>query len=83
MPVVIAEADRDRWLSDPDPSDLLKPFPAELMKMWPVSRDVNSPKNDRADLLEATDDPLGPWPTKDDVDRANSPEAAREPTNSE
>jgi putative SOS response-associated peptidase YedK len=26
MPVVITEQDRDRWLSDQDPSDLLRPF---------------------------------------------------------
>ena len=31
MPVVIASEDRERWLSDPDSSDLLRPFPAEQM----------------------------------------------------
>jgi len=36
----------------PDPSDLLTPFPAELMVMWPVSTRVNSPDNDDASLLD-------------------------------
>lgn len=81
MPVIIAPADRDRWLDDPDPSDLLKPYPAELMRMWPVSRDVNSPKNERAELLEPVVDPE-PWPNGGEVVSANSPDADRKPTNS-
>ena len=82
MPVIIASGERDRWLSDPDPSDLLKPYPADLMTMWPVSRDVNSPKNDRSDLLERVEDPE-PWPERDgDVESANSADATHEPANS-
>ena len=39
---------------DPEemPSDLLRPFPADEMTMWPVSTAVNSPKNDSRDLIE-------------------------------
>ena len=37
---------------DEDPRDLLKPFPAELMTMWPINRKVGSPKNDTADILD-------------------------------
>lgn len=81
MPVVIAPADRDRWLTDENPADLLKPYPAGLMTMWPVSRDVNSPKNDRVDLLERVEDPA-PWTGEDDVETANSPDTDREPSNS-
>src|SRR4051812_47999236 len=52
MPVILRPEDHDRWLgSEPDPRDLLRPFPAELMRMWPISTRVNSPKNDDADLL--------------------------------
>ena len=52
MPVILRTADYDRWLGvEPDPRDLLCPFPAELMTMWPISTRVNSPKNDDADLL--------------------------------
>ena len=53
MPVIIAEADWSRWLSDePDPRDLLKPYPADLMTMWPISTRVNSYKNDEPSLLD-------------------------------
>lgn len=52
MPVILAPADYERWLGEePDPRELLRPFPAEPMTMWPVSTRVNSPKNDDADLL--------------------------------
>jgi len=53
MPVILAPADYERWLSDePDPRDLLKPFPSEPMTLWPVSTRVNSPKNDDPSLIE-------------------------------
>ena len=43
----------ERWLcGEPDPHDLLVPFPAELMAMWPVSTRVNKPENDDASLLD-------------------------------
>ena len=52
MPVILRPEDYDRWLGvEPDPRDLLRPFPPELMRMWPISTRVNSPKNDDADLL--------------------------------
>jgi putative SOS response-associated peptidase YedK len=43
MPVIIAPESYERWLSnfEPDPNDLLVPFPSELMEMWPVSPRVN------------------------------------------
>jgi MFS family permease len=38
MPLILAPGDYNRWLSDePDPHDLMKPFPAEPMRMWPIS----------------------------------------------
>ena len=53
MPVIIAPADRERWMNpDEAPHDLLRPYPAELMKMWPVSTKVNSPKNEGRELIE-------------------------------
>lgn len=53
MPVVLHRTDYERWLSpEPDPSDLMKPFPAELMTMWPIHRKVGSPKYDAADILD-------------------------------
>ena len=52
MPLILRREDFDRWLGiEPDPSDLLRPFPADAMTMWPISTRVNSPRNDDADLL--------------------------------
>jgi len=36
----------------------MRPFPDELMKMWPVDRKVGSPRNDTADII----DEIGPNP---------------------
>jgi len=48
-----APADYECWLSDePDPRALLKPFPAEPMRLWPVSTRVNSVRNDDPGLIE-------------------------------
>ncbi len=67
MPVLLDPSDYDRWLSDePDPRDLLKQYPSELMKMWPIGRDVGNVKNDRPDIIEEIDDdppPSDPQPT--------------------
>ena len=47
MPLILAPADYSRWLSDePDPGDLMRAFPAEPMRMWPISTRVNKPEND-------------------------------------
>ncbi|MCX2723379.1 SOS response-associated peptidase [Roseibium salinum] len=60
MPVIIDPVDYGHWLSidTEDPSDLLKPYPSERLKMWPVSTRVNSPRNDTPDIL----DPFDPDP---------------------
>jgi hypothetical protein len=31
-------------LSEPDPRELMRPFPADLMRMWPISTRVNKPE---------------------------------------
>jgi putative SOS response-associated peptidase YedK len=37
MPAILSPADYDRWLGlEPDPRDLLRPYPANVMRMWPV-----------------------------------------------
>ena len=42
MPVIIAPSDYARWLSDePDPRDLMRRDPAELMRKWAISTRVN------------------------------------------
>jgi putative SOS response-associated peptidase YedK len=53
MPVILARGDYTRWLGEePDPRDLMRPFPAELMRMWPISTRVNKPENDDASIVE-------------------------------
>jgi putative SOS response-associated peptidase YedK len=53
MPAILRPEDYERWLSpEPDARDLLRPFPAEAMRMWPVSMRVNTPQNDDASLID-------------------------------
>jgi putative SOS response-associated peptidase YedK len=53
MPVILAPGDYPRWLSDePDPGDLMRPFPADLMRMWAISTRVNKPENDDPSIIE-------------------------------
>ena len=53
MPVILAPADYVRWLSEElDPRDLMRPFPAHLMRMWPISTRVNKPENDDPSIME-------------------------------
>jgi putative SOS response-associated peptidase YedK len=53
MPVILAPSDYRRWLGDEtDPRDLMRPFPAGLMRMWPISTRVNKPENDDPLIVE-------------------------------
>jgi putative SOS response-associated peptidase YedK len=58
MPVVLPPDAYDRWLSDlePDPGDLLVPYPAGAMRMWPISTRVNAPRNDDPSILDPLED---------------------------
>lgn len=57
MPVIIAPQDYTRWLGqEPDPRDLLRPFPAALMDMWPISMRVNNPENDDEGILDPVEE---------------------------
>ena len=53
MPAIIPRPAYTRWLAniEPDPRDLLVPYPAEQMRMWPISTRVNKPDNDDPDVL--------------------------------
>jgi putative SOS response-associated peptidase YedK len=47
MPVILSRYDYARWLGEePDPRDLMRPFSAGLMRMWPISTRVNKPENE-------------------------------------
>ena len=53
MPLILAPGDYARWLSDePDPRELMRPFPAGPMRMWPISTRVNKPENDDPSIVE-------------------------------
>jgi putative SOS response-associated peptidase YedK len=52
---LVAPADYGRWLSEEsDPRDLMRPFPAHLMRMWPISTGVNKPENDDPSIIVPT-----------------------------
>jgi putative SOS response-associated peptidase YedK len=53
MPLILAPGDYARWLGDePDARDLMRPFPAGPMRMWPISTRVNKPENDDPSIVE-------------------------------
>ena len=61
MPVILHPSDYDRWLdrdSDPGrpPLDLLRPFPADEMEAFEVSKDVGNVKNNSPELLNSSPD---------------------------
>jgi putative SOS response-associated peptidase YedK len=58
MPVILHPGDYDRWLDrDYDPTrppiDLLRPFPANEMEAFEVSKDVGNVKNNSPELLNS------------------------------
>ena len=53
MPAILAPEGYTRWLCDePDPLELMRPFPADLMRIWPISTRVNKPENDDPSIIE-------------------------------
>ncbi len=59
MPVVLEEADWPVWLGEEegDSKALLRPAADDVLRLWPVSRAVNSVRNNGAELLDRIDDP--------------------------
>jgi putative SOS response-associated peptidase YedK len=59
MPVILHKEDENKWLNKDEDINkivsLLKPFPENLMKMYPVSTLVNSTYNNSPDLLKKID----------------------------
>jgi len=54
MPVILDPDDYHAWLTAADttiPQAMLQPFPAQLMTAFPVSKRVNSPKSDDAEVI--------------------------------
>ena len=56
MPVIVEPKDYERWLDpetkDRPPVDLLRPYPADRMRSWPVDQRVGNVRNNNAALLE-------------------------------
>jgi putative SOS response-associated peptidase YedK len=60
MPVILNEKTRWPWIDPETPNSLLVesliPYPDREMKCYPVSREVNSPRNDRPEILNPSQD---------------------------
>jgi putative SOS response-associated peptidase YedK len=59
MPVILEPADWPAWLERgfSTPVDLLRPAAVGVARLWPVSRAVNSVRNNGPELLDRIDDP--------------------------
>ena len=57
MPAILRREDHEAWLTGTmeQARAVLQPYPAGLMVAYPVSRRVNTPKNNSPDLIEAAD----------------------------
>ena len=53
MPAILERDERDAWLGGDVAlaQRALRPYPEEQLRAWPVSRRVNSPRNDGAELI--------------------------------
>lgn len=65
MPVVLDQEDWPVWLGEVegDAPALMRPAGEHVLHLWPVSRAVNSVRNDGAALLDRVDDPAAPPPS--------------------
>jgi putative SOS response-associated peptidase YedK len=61
MPVVLGPVDWHAWLDGG--GELLRPADDGVLHLWPVSRAVNSVRNNGAALLDRIDDPAAPPPS--------------------
>ena len=65
MPVILEPSDWSAWLGEVegDPPALMRPAADDVLRLWPVSRAVNSVRNNSPDLLDAIDDLAAPPPS--------------------
>ena len=52
MPVILPPEQYEPWLSGKAGTEILKPFPVDQMRAYPVSARVGSPKNNDAAIIE-------------------------------
>jgi putative SOS response-associated peptidase YedK len=63
MPIILAKSDWSLWLGEDEasPADLfalLRPFPAEVMRAYPIGPAVGNVKNDNPALLDPISDEI-------------------------
>ncbi len=65
MPVILDSQHWPLWLGEDegDPLALMRPAADDVLRIWPVSRAVNSVRNNGAELLDQIDDPAAPPPS--------------------
>ena len=64
MPVILEPDDWTVWLENAAQAiELMRPAGDNVLRLWPVSRAVNSVRNNAADLLDRVDDPNAPPPS--------------------
>jgi putative SOS response-associated peptidase YedK len=53
MPVILRSEGYERWLAniEPNPFDLMVPYPSALIQIWPISTRVNKPAYDDPSIL--------------------------------
>ncbi len=68
MPVILTVEGYERWLAniEPDPADLMVPYPSDEIRIWPVGPRVNSAGNDDAGM---------DWPVGEDEQSRQRPDA--------
>ena len=60
MPVILTPSDYARWLGEEaDPPGLMRQFPADLMRIWPISTRVNKPEHGDPSIVELVDPAMG------------------------
>jgi putative SOS response-associated peptidase YedK len=50
MPAILETS--ERLGDEADPRELVRPYPAEPMRMWPISTRANKPENDDPSIVE-------------------------------
>ena len=65
MPVILEKQDWATWLGEEggDHLTLMRPAESGVVRLWPVSRAVNSVRNNGPELLDCIDDPEAPPPS--------------------
>ena len=64
MPVILPEEDHAKWLGEAEDGDLkalLKPFPADHMRIWVISPRVNSPENNEPEIIAPISGDMSDW----------------------